>query len=100
VSAPAREDPGPEVPRFAEAYPREPALDALVLAFARGDYGRVSRDAPALIKTASEPLVRGAAMDLLARTRPDPLSHVFFLLTVALLVFLSVYWWWRAGVHS
>jgi hypothetical protein len=87
---------GGDRPSFAEGFPSDPALAALLAAFARGDFGRVRRDAPALIANASSPDVRAAAEELLLRTRPDPLTQVFFLLTGALLVFLSVYWWWRA----
>jgi hypothetical protein len=84
-------------PLFARGYPRDAALDALVGAFVRGDFGRVRRDAPPVILDGSSPEVRAAAEDVLARTRPDPLSRVFFALTAALLLFLSVYWWWKAG---
>jgi len=91
VSAP------PASPPFAAAFPREPALDALVAAFARGDFGRVRRDAPGLIAGASAPEVRAAATELLARTRPDPAAAALFAMAAALLVGLSAYWWVRAG---
>ncbi len=89
-----------EAPAFAAAFPRDPELDPLVAAFARGDFARVRRDARRLIASTVSPGVRAAAVELLARTGPDPLSSVFFALTAALLVFLSVYWWWRAGGRS
>lgn len=84
-------------PSFAEGFPRDPALDALVAAFARGDYARVRRDGPAIVASSAPPEVRAAAGVLMARTRPDPLSVVFFALAAALLVVLSGYWWWKAG---
>lgn len=86
-------------PSFAASFPRDPALDALVVAFARGDFRRVRRDGPLLARSAASPDVRAAALTLVDRTRPDPLALVFFGLATALLVFLSAYWWWRAGAR-
>jgi len=65
-------------PLFAEGFPRDPALDALVDAFARGDYARVRREAPKLLATAES----------------DPLAVVLLALTGVLLVVLTA-WWWR-----
>ncbi len=84
-------------PAFAKDYPNDPALDALVAAFDRGDFGRVRREAPRLARAAPSDAVRLAAEELALRTRPDRLSIVFFGLTALLLVFLASYWWWRAG---
>jgi hypothetical protein len=89
--------PEPERPAFARGFPREPALDALVLAFMRGDFGRVRRDAPGVVAGAASSEVKKAAEEVLERTKPDPLAKVFFGLTAFLLVFLSAYWWWKAG---
>ncbi len=89
----------PPSPPFALAFPRDPVLDALVDAFARGDFGRVRADAPGVIAAAASPEVRAAAEELVARTRPDPLAKWFFALAAALLVFLSAYWEWKAGGH-
>ena len=80
----------------------DPALDAtiepLVASFERGNFARVRRDAQRLLADPATPdAIRGAAKVLLDRTRPDPLSYVFFGLTALLLVVLSAYWWWRAG---
>ena len=82
-------------PAFAKDYPSDQALDALVLAFGRGDFARVRCDAPELMRTSADLEVRDAARELLVRTTPDPLAIVFFALAAALLVFLSGYWWWQ-----
>lgn len=87
-------------PSFIEGLPRDPALDALVAAFVRGDYARVRRDGPGIVASAASPDVRAAAAEVMARTRPDPMSAAFFGLAAALLVLLSVYWWWKAGGRS
>ena len=78
----------------------EPTLapDELTAAFDRGDFAQVRRDVPRLISSPqASPEVKAAAIRLLERTRPDPLSYIFFVLTGLLLAALSGYWWWRAG---
>jgi hypothetical protein len=80
---------------FAARFPRDPALDALLDAFDRGDFAAVKRGANAIALGDASDDVKKAAREVLARTRPDPLSALFFGLAGALLVFLSIYWWWR-----
>jgi hypothetical protein len=87
----------PDAPSFAEHFPRDPALDALVQAFARGDFRRVRKEGPHLARNGASTEVRAAALTLVERTRPDPLASVFFGLAALLLAFLSAYWRWRAG---
>jgi hypothetical protein len=82
----------PRVPSFARAFPRLPELDALVEAFARGDYATVRANAPRLAESTSEEPVRAAARTLLARTRPDPLAVALLALGAVLLVALGGYW--------
>jgi len=75
------------------AYPKHPELDALVEAFAAGNYRRVRAQAPQL--AAREDLdadVRESARELCARTEADPLAKTFLLLTGALLAVLTLYW--------
>jgi hypothetical protein len=79
-------------PLFARDFPRAPALDALVGAFARGDYARVRAEGPKLAESAQEPDVRRAALTLVAHTKPDPLATWLLALTGALLITLSAYW--------
>jgi hypothetical protein len=79
-------------PSFARAFPASPELDALVEAFARGDYARVRAEAPKLAKATEDETTRAAAMTLVERTAPDPLAVRLLLLTGALLVFLTGWW--------
>lgn len=79
-------------PAFARSFPRDPALDRLVDAFTRGDYHTVRSGAAELAVGASDDVVRSAAKTLLERTKPDPSARVFYAVTAALLVALSVYW--------
>lgn len=81
-------------PLFAEGFPRDPALDALVDAFARGDYARVRREAPKLLATAESDDIKRAVRTLVSRTSADPLAVVLLALTGVLLVVLTA-WWWR-----
>jgi len=84
--------PSDRLPRFANDFPRTPALDALVQAFARGDYGRVRVEGRKLAASASEEDVRAAARSIVARTTPDPLAVGLILLAAGLLVVLATYW--------
>ncbi|HZU85243.1 MAG TPA: hypothetical protein VE987_20060 [Polyangiaceae bacterium] len=83
-------------PAFAQDFPRAPELDALVDAFARGDYARVRADAPKLEASAPDEAVRRAARTLVRKTKPDPLAIGLLALAAVLLVALSTY----AVVHG
>lgn len=79
-------------PSFAREFPRHPELDALVAAFARGDYRTVRDGAAKLAASATDERVKEAARTLRARIEPDPTSKLLFLLAAGLLAFLT-YWW-------
>ncbi len=79
-------------PSFANEFPRLPALDALVDAFARGDYARVRAEAPKLAATTDDAAVREAAKTLVDRTKPDRLAVGLLVLTGVLLVAMTGYW--------
>jgi hypothetical protein len=79
-------------PPFANDFPRTPALDALVHAFACGDYRRVRAEGSTLAASAPEEDIRAAARSIVARTTPDPLAIGLLLLAAGLLVVLSTYW--------
>ena len=80
------------LPAFARDFPEEPRLDALVRAFAEGDYARVRRGVPELLKTAESEEVKRAAEELVRRTKADPLMVWLLVLAGMLLFALSVYW--------
>jgi hypothetical protein len=79
-------------PRFAADFPRHEELDALVVAFARGDYATVRERAPGLAERADDEAVRRAAARLADALAPDPAAKILFGLAAALLVFLTVWW--------
>jgi hypothetical protein len=79
-------------PSFASEFPASRELDALVDAFARGDYAHVRAEAPKLEKTSEDEAVRSAARTLVERTEPDPLAVRMLLLTGALLLVLAAWW--------
>lgn len=80
-------------PRFAKEFPRHPELDALVAAFAHGDYATVRERAPKLAASAdAEDDVRRAARILRERIEPDPTSRLLFVIAALLLVFLGAWW--------
>jgi hypothetical protein len=72
-------------PDFTRTFPRSPELDALVEAFARGDYAEVRARAPDLERSSDDPRVRTAARTLSERTRPDPLAIALLAMTALLL---------------
>lgn len=105
-------------PGFAKSFPDHPAVEALVLAFERGNYASVREGAKALLEPSSKPAtkspdakkgdelphplppgpeerdaIRGAARELLRRTEPDPLAVYMVLGAVVLLAFLSIWYW-------
>jgi hypothetical protein len=82
-----------QVAAFARAFPREPALDALVAAFDAGDYARVRREAPALAKKTDRDDVRAAARELARRLDPDPLAVYLLGGAAVLLAFLAAWYW-------
>jgi hypothetical protein len=79
-------------PRFAKGFPRNAELDALVVAFTKGDYATVRDRAPKLAASAEDEDVKRAAEMLRARLDPDPGALVLFALAGALLLFLTVWW--------
>ncbi|MGH7270301.1 MAG: hypothetical protein ACREJ3_07690 [Polyangiaceae bacterium] len=81
-------------PSFARDFPRTPALDALVDAFAAGDYARVRSGAPELERFSEDADVRRAARTLASRTRPDPLVVMLLGIGVVLLAIFTV---WSIG---
>jgi len=78
-------------PTFSRAFPRVAELDALVDAFARGDYATVRARAPELARSDDEAL-RGAARTLVERTKPDPLLLGLLVITALLLLVVAGYW--------
>lgn len=80
------------VPAFAQRYPRDETLDALLETFERGDYLSVREGAQKLISTTTKPAVRQAAEDLLRRLEPDPLARYLLAIASLLLVFFSIWY--------
>jgi hypothetical protein len=85
--------PRADVPAFALSFPRDAALDELVVAFEQGDYARVRREAPALARRTARPEVRRAARELRKRLDPDPIAIYLLVAASLLLAFLAVWYW-------
>ena len=79
-------------PSFASDFPRGAELDALVDAFARGDYARVRAEAPRLAGSTEDAAIRRAAQMLAERTKPDPLAVGLLAVTGILLLVVTTYW--------
>lgn len=80
----------------APARPRDPELERVQRAFERGDYAFVRAEAGRLAREAERAHVRRAARELLRRIDPDPLAVALLLGAVALLAFLSLWYWSHA----
>ena len=76
--------------------PRDRFLDALVEAFARGDYASVRARAPEVERSSDDPAVKQAARTLADRTRPDPLAVGLLAIAAVLLTVLAT----RSIVHG
>jgi hypothetical protein len=77
-------------PAFAKDFP--PELDALVDAFAAGNFARVREGTAELLARSEDEAVRAAAKELRDRTKPDPLALWLLGLTALLLLFLTGWW--------
>lgn len=80
-----------DLPAFAHDYPSDPRLDALVRAFARGDFRRVRLEAPPLAEASDDPAVRAAALDLRRRIDASPGALALIGVGIALLVYLYLH---------
>jgi hypothetical protein len=79
-------------PSFARDFPRNETIDALVDAFARGNYALVRSEARKVVDSGDAEEVRIAARTLLERTKADPMAVRLLWITAALLVGLTAYW--------
>jgi hypothetical protein len=86
------------VPLFAQRYPRDEALDALLVTFERGNYFAVREGVQKLLASNPKPAVRQAAEDLLRRLDPDPLALYLLGIATLLLVFFTI-WYFTHRLH-
>ena len=84
---------GAERAPFLDAFPSDPELDLLVVAFEEGNYALVRERAPRLADSTDREDVRRAAAELRRRIDPDPLTLYLLLAALALLAFFSVWYW-------
>jgi hypothetical protein len=96
-ASPAPRD-GAELPAFAQAWPEDDALMALVAAFEAGNYERVRREAPQLARRTESDEVRRAARELVRRLDPDPVA-VYMLAVAGLLLLFLAGWYWTHPHH-
>jgi hypothetical protein len=82
---------GEERPLFLLAFPRDPELDALIIAFEEGDFARVRKEAPELARRSTDEAVRRAALELRQRIDPDPLLMAMLVLALGLFAFIATW---------
>ncbi|HRI64610.1 MAG TPA: hypothetical protein PK156_10225 [Polyangium sp.] len=80
------------IPPFAQHYPHDETLDALLVTFERGNYAAVREGAQKILKSDAKKAVKQAAEDLLRRLEPDPLAHYMLGISVLLLVFFTIWY--------
>ncbi|MGZ3448970.1 MAG: hypothetical protein ACXVEF_05195 [Polyangiales bacterium] len=88
------------LPAFAASYPKDPELERLVAAFARGNHRAVREGAEALAKRSEDPEVVKAARDLRARLEPDKIAYVLLGATLLLLITLTAWAIHRTHEHE
>lgn len=81
-------------PSFADKYPKNAELDALVERFEAGDYAAVRDGAKKLL--GRDPEVAAAVRDLVSRTEPDPIMKWLLLAVLVMILAVSAYWMLRA----
>jgi CHASE3 domain sensor protein len=79
-------------PDFARDYPDDPALEALVVAFARGNYAAVRAGSKKLEGETTDETIRAAARELRARTGADGTMVALFVIASIGLVAVWLYW--------
>lgn len=77
-------------PPFAQDYPKDPEIEALLALFEAGDYGAMRERAKKL--ESRDEGVRLAVRDLVARTEPDPAMRWIFLGILAMILGVTAYW--------
>jgi hypothetical protein len=82
---------GEERPTFLLSFPRDPELEALIIAFEAGDFAKVRKEAPALARKSPDERVRRAALELRQRIDPDPLLVVMLVLALSLFAFIATW---------
>lgn len=80
------------VPLFAQKYPRDDALDALLVLFDRGNYAAVREGAERILTSKAKSPVKQATEDLLRRLEPDPLARYMLIASMLLLLFFSLWY--------
>ncbi len=86
-------------PRFAETYPEDPDLDAMLESFDAGNY-RAVRDGAARLDVEGKPeAVREAARDLVSRTGPDAVQKALLGIALVVILILSGYWLTHQPAH-
>jgi hypothetical protein len=84
-------------PAFARAYPHTKDIDELIFYFLSGDYRKVRELAPRMTERAGDEREKQAIADLRRRIEADPMALYLLGLTLALLVFVTV--WFYAHAH-
>jgi hypothetical protein len=79
---------GEERPAFLLAFPPDPELEALIVAFEAGNFAKVRKEAPELARRTSDESVRRAALELRQRIDPDPLLVLMLVLALSLFAFV------------
>lgn len=78
---------------FARDFPRDAALDRLVVLFEQGNYAQLRQDAPALLASSKDAAVQAATRELLKRLEPDPLALYLLAIAGVLLLVLAGWYW-------
>jgi hypothetical protein len=93
---PRDESPDDGRPLFARAYPRSKDIDDLLAFFRSGNYKKVRELAPKMMARAGDEREKNAIADVRRRIEADPMALYLLGLTLALLVFLTIFFYAHA----
>jgi hypothetical protein len=80
---------------FLRSFPDDPELNRVIAAFEAGDFATVRTEAPKLAERTESAAVKKAALDLRRRIEPDPMQIYLLGITLLLLLFLTVWFYWH-----
>lgn len=88
----------PPRPAFAAGFPQDPRLNALLVAFEKGNFAKVRSEAPRLAEDTDDEAIRAAALELRSRIEPGKVATLLWCIGAMLMV--ALYGFYLAKQHG